>query len=214
MRFKNLITAKDDPESKPIYIMEFKTLKPQLVFKSADNSSFASGTLHPISINAECDLRGQLIALKALKRFKTSYSHLSYAFSDTDAPVPMSWTSTSGFKTWDFICLDPQQNPVAKFSANIWALKKVGNIEFLGPKANSDVVRDEIVVTGMTLFYCMVIRTSSIFSFFGAVFSRPGRDEKGVPTVGSGQVAGSGEGRVDNEGVADKTKISGDALMR
>ncbi|KAF2178158.1 hypothetical protein K469DRAFT_456224, partial [Zopfia rhizophila CBS 207.26] len=174
-KFKSLITEKDDPQSKPIYIVDYKTFKPHLVFKSAaDDSTFASGTLHHISINADCEIRGQPVTLKALKRFKTEYTHLSHAFSNNDAPVPMTWTSTSGFKTWDFICLDTQQMPVAKFSANAWAVKKVGNIEFLGSKAaTSDAVRDEIVVTGLTLFYCMVLRSSSILSFFGAIFSRP-----------------------------------------
>jgi hypothetical protein len=61
----------------------------------------------------------------------------------------MTWTSSGGcFKTWDFVCMDEQQIPVAKFSANLWAIKKVGRIEFLGLKADSDAVRDEIVVTG------------------------------------------------------------------
>ena len=64
--------------------------------------------------------------------------------------------------------------PVAKFSANIWALQKVGNIEFLGDKADSKEAREEIVVTGLTLFYCMCLRTNNILNLFGAIFSRPG----------------------------------------
>lgn len=95
----------------------------------------------------------------------------------------MTWTSSCGLKTWDFICLDEQKMPVAKFSANIWGLKKVGYITFMGsstPGAHaaggnvSDAVREEIVVTGLTLFYCMVLRTNSVLSLFGAIFSRPG----------------------------------------
>lgn len=200
-KFKALITENDDSQSKPIYIVDFKAFKPHLVFKSAvDNSSFASGTLHPISINADCEVRGQLIALKALKRFKTEYTHLSYAFSDTDTPVPMTWITTSSFKTWDFICLDTQHMPVAKFSANIWAVSKVGKIEFVGSRAaSSDAIRDEIVVTGLTLFYCMMLRTSSILSLFGAIFSRPGRDDKNMPTAASEQLTGGDEDHVDAE---------------
>lgn len=73
-KFKALITEKGDPQSKPTYIVDFRTFKPHLVFKSAANdSSFASGTLHTISINADCEIRGQPITLKALKRFKTEY---------------------------------------------------------------------------------------------------------------------------------------------
>ncbi|EDN04112.1 predicted protein [Histoplasma mississippiense (nom. inval.)] len=44
----------------------------------------------------------------------------------------MTWTSSCGLKTWDYICLDEQKMPVAKFSANIWGLKKVGYITFMG----------------------------------------------------------------------------------
>ena len=77
--------------------------------------------------------------------------------------------------------MDEQQMPVAKFSANAWAIKKVGKIEFPGPKADSDAVRDEIVVTGLMLFYCMLFRASNIFAFFGAIFSRPGHDKDAGP---------------------------------
>ena len=185
-KWKALITEKEDPESNSVYIVDFKTLKaPHLVFKSAaDDSTVGTGTLHPISINADCKLHGQSIELKAQKRFKTEYMHLSHAFSDNDAPVPMYWTSNSGFKIWDFICLDQNQLPVAKFSANVWGVKKIGNIEFLGEKAASDAARDEIVVTGLTLFYCMLLRYNNVLSLFGAIFSRPGHNNnKEMPTA-------------------------------
>ncbi|KAG0646622.1 hypothetical protein D0Z07_7488 [Hyphodiscus hymeniophilus] len=178
-RFKALITEKGDSDSRPLYIVDFKAFKPHLVFKSgADGSTIGTGTLHTVSINADCELRGKPIKLEAMKRFKTEYSHLSQAYSDTDEPVPLRWTSGCGFKTWDFICVDSQESPVAKFSANIWATKKIGNIEFLGPKANSEALREEIMVTGLTLFYCMVLRMNNIFSLFGAIFSKPGHHEK------------------------------------
>lgn len=169
------ITQKDKP-SEPLYLVDFHTIKsPHLVFKSpADGTTVGSGTLRAISIDADYEVHGRKGTLKALKRFKTMYTHLSHTFSETDSPVAMTWTSSCGFKTWDFICLDEQQMPVAKFSADTWAMKKVGNIELIGPKATSPAARDEIVVIGMTLFNCMVLRSASILSLFGAIFSRPG----------------------------------------
>lgn len=98
--------------------------------------------------------------------------------SDTDKPVTLTWTSDSNFKTWDFVCVDEQQMPIAKFTANIWAMKKLGKIEFMGPKADREALRDEILVTGLTLVYCMTLRSSSIFSLFGAFFASPGHDKK------------------------------------
>ncbi|KAL2371856.1 hypothetical protein BDBG_03925 [Blastomyces gilchristii SLH14081] len=190
-RFKSLITNKDDPQaSSPIYIVHHKVTKPHLTFKSAaDNTAFATGSLHTFSIDAECEIRGRSTTLKALKRFKTEYMYRSHTFATNGGAEPacLTWTGSCGLKTWDYICLDEKQMPVAKFSANIWAVKKIGTITFLGSNipgvrdtgAVSDAVREEIVVTALTLFYCMVLRTNSVLSLFGAVFSRPGHDERG-----------------------------------
>ena len=179
-KFNALITEKGDPDAKPLYIVDYKTLKPHLVFKHvAENANFGTASFHTFSINADCELRGQPITLKALKRWLTQYEHLSRSFSKTDEPVAMSWHSSSGFKSWDFICVDEEQNPVAKFSANAWSFKKVGNIEFMSSKAGvTDAMREEIIITGISLFYCMLLRSSSILSFFGAIFASPGHLDK------------------------------------
>lgn len=87
----------------------------------------------------------------------------------------MTWTTDSSFTKWDFVCVDQNQMPVAKFTANIWAVKKVGCMEFLGPKANEPLVRDELVVTGLVLFYEMVVRINSVVHLFGAAFTKPGQ---------------------------------------
>ncbi|KAL8711808.1 MAG: hypothetical protein Q9220_003752 [cf. Caloplaca sp. 1 TL-2023] len=181
-KWETRIFSDDDP-SKNLYIIKYQMIKgPHLIVKSPDlKEIIGTGSLHPISINAKYEVAGRKGQLKALKRWKTSYTHLSYAYaSDPDAgPATMTWTSDSDFKTWDFICLDEEQMPVAKFSANLWALKRIGKIEFLGPKANSAAARDEIVTIGLTLAYTMILRTSSLLSFFGAIVARPGPIDKG-----------------------------------
>ncbi|KAL9001694.1 MAG: hypothetical protein Q9188_005339 [Gyalolechia gomerana] len=175
--FKARISDRANP-SDPIYIVDFKvhTTRCIIVKSATDNSTIGAGILHIFSIHPGYELHGRKGTIKALKRWKTSYTHLSNAFAPSpDAPpVTMTWTSSSNFRTWDFVCLDEQQMPVAKFSGNLWGVKKIGNIEFLGPKGSSVAARDEIVVTGLTLFYCMILRTSSILSFFGAIFARTG----------------------------------------
>lgn len=67
----------------------------------------------------------------------------------------MTLTTSSSLKNWDFILLDENLEPVARYSTNVWALKKVGNIEFVGPKAGSKAVRDEVAVVVSTLYYCI-----------------------------------------------------------
>ncbi|KAF1808732.1 hypothetical protein P152DRAFT_462141 [Eremomyces bilateralis CBS 781.70] len=177
--FKARVTEKDDPESKDLYIIDFKALKPNLVFQHAsDGSTFGTSSFHTFAIDADCEFYGQPIKLKAQKRFKTAYAHKSRTYSGTDEPMTLHWTSDYDFKVWDFICVDADQNPIAKYSANCWAMKKIGSIEFIGPKANTDAVREELLMMGLSLYYLMVLRTNSIFSLFGAVFSQPGRESK------------------------------------
>lgn len=190
-KWKALITEHDKP-SNPVYIVDFNTVRsPHIIFKSAtDDITVGTGTLHPISINADYEIRGHKGTLKALKRFRTVYTHLSQAFSDNDAPATMKWTTGYSFKTWDFICQDEQQMPVAKFSANMWAVKKMGKIEFLGPKATSAAARDEIVVTALTLYFCMLLRTNSILSFFGAIVARPGPLDKDKASGSQQEIVG------------------------
>lgn len=74
----------------------------------------------------------------------------------------------------DFICLNEQKEAVAKFSCNIWGVKHIGNIEFVGELAHDQAAREEIAIVGMTLMYCMAVRTGSVASLFGALFARPG----------------------------------------
>lgn len=104
---------------------------------------------------------------------------------DADKPVTLTWTSGSDFKTWDFVCVDEHQMPVTRFVANVWAVKTVGRIEFLGSRAGSEALRDGIVVTGLTLIYCMALRSASLLSFFGVFFASPGYDKKDKSVYGS-----------------------------
>ncbi|KAL9027710.1 MAG: hypothetical protein Q9196_003805 [Gyalolechia fulgens] len=180
--------------SDPVYIVDFKlhTTRCIIVNSATDNTTIGAGIIHFFSIHPDYELHGRKGTIKALKRWKTSYTHLSNAFapSPDSPPVTMTWTSSSNFKTWDFICLDEQQMPVAKFSANLWAIKKVGDIEFMGPKSASVAARDEIVVTGLTLFCCMVARMNNLLTFFGAIFARTGPIKNPTVTTTQQNTAG------------------------
>ena len=79
-------------------------------------------------------------------------------------------------------------------------MKKLGTIEFMGPKAGDAAARDEIVVTALTLFYCMMLRTNNILSFFGAVFARPGPLENDAAAA----AAAAAESRQEISGGLDK----------
>lgn len=168
--------------SEPVYIIDFKALSsPHIIFRSApDERIIGTGTIHAVSINANYEIHGRKGQLKALKRLATEYTYLSLAFSDDGTQEAMRWTANCALKTWDFICLDEQQMPVAKFSVNTFAAKKYVNIEFIGPKATSQDAQEEILITGMTLYQCMLLRCNNMFSLIGAAIASPGPLEKDV----------------------------------
>ncbi|KAJ5176080.1 uncharacterized protein N7482_001957 [Penicillium canariense] len=170
-KLKALITETNKPNASPLYTVDCNLITNNLTFKStADDRVVGTGSVHAFSISPDYQLHGVQGTLKAQRRLHTVYTHQSTTFSDTGAPVKMTWTSSCGFKAWDFVCVDENQEPVARFSANMWAVKKVGKIEMLGPKAFDDAARDEIVVVGFTLYYCWLLRVNNPLNLLGSAF--------------------------------------------
>ncbi|KAJ5638012.1 hypothetical protein N7490_007891 [Penicillium lividum] len=178
-KFHALITEFDtaNPEPKPLYDVSYGMLAPHLKIKSIqEDRQIGTGTVHTISISPDYSLHGSKGTIQAKSRLRTIYTHMSHTFSDTDKPAKMTWSSQSGFTTWDFICCDENQIPVAKFSANVWALKKMAKIEVSGPKAFDTAALDEIVTVGMTLYFCMCIRINNPLNLVGSAFMRTGKE--------------------------------------
>lgn len=178
-----LIKDACNPEAAPLYQVALQVvMAPHLQFKSIEGNGIerlvGTGTIHTFSISPDYELYGKPATLKAQKRFSTYYTHMSTAFSDTKEPVTMTWTSNTDFKGWDFVCVDHNQVPVAKFSSKIWAVKKFGTIELLGPKADDPAARDEIVVIAVTLFYCMYLRVNNPFNLLGSAFMSKDKAEQ------------------------------------
>lgn len=183
LQFRNTISERDGNSLVPRYVQHFKPSKPQLRFNSADDKTqIGFGTVNHVSITGECTVDGHKIELKPLKRWATKYNYLSHAFaaqSDPATPVPITWTGIGGFKIWSFVCLDANQLPIAKFSANVWAWKSVGKIQFEKKEDElSEEQKNEVVVTGLTVFYMMTTRINNPFSLIGSAFAKPGPVEE------------------------------------
>ncbi|KAI9037253.1 uncharacterized protein KD926_000690 [Aspergillus affinis] len=187
-------SSSPEPSDSALYRIDTQsTRRPQMLFRRANapesSPPFGTGTLHTFSINPDYTLHNTSQPLTATKRFRTSYTYQSAIFSRVPGQTEtMTWTSTSGFKNWDFILLDGDMLPVARYSSRVWAVRKWGKIEFLGERTEDERAREEIVVTGLVLFFCMVVRASSIFAFFGACFYRPGVNVKRSLEGGKGDV--------------------------
>ncbi|KAJ6110605.1 hypothetical protein N7486_002840 [Penicillium sp. IBT 16267x] len=179
-KFKSLVSDINKPDE-PLYIIKYKMFSPkQIIYKSAStNDVIGTSSIHMVSIDADYECRGQRDTLVAQKRFKTLYTHRSgFLKNPQGQPAVMTWSGDVGVSTWDFVCTDEQQMPVAKFTANLWGMKKIGEIKLMGSSSHDGGVRDEMLITGMTLAYCMVVRTGNIFSLLGSIFGDPAHDKK------------------------------------
>jgi hypothetical protein len=203
-KFRNVVSEKNGSNLTPLYIQHFRPTKPQLRIEDAtNNTKIASGTINNVSIAAECSIRGQTIAIKPLKKWKTQYNYLSTALSSTSSPVAVSWVTNSTMKTWDFLCLDSTtQLPIAKFSVNLWALKQVGNFYFEKSAAEvSRELREEVVVTGLTILYVMMTRMNNPLHLLGATFAKAGKVDNDATTA-------EGVELEERRGDGSKTKVA------
>lgn len=178
-KFTNNVSEVNGSSLKPLYIQHFGMRKPNLRYNAPDDKTeLATGTINTFHISGECHIGGRTIELKPLRRLETQYNYLSYAFADIadpKTPVAVSWVARFTKKTWDFVCIDAAQMPIAQFSANLWKLVEVGNIYFAKSAATvTDAQRDEVVFTGLTIFYIMVTRMNNPLHLLGAAFSKPG----------------------------------------
>ncbi|KAI4663080.1 uncharacterized protein J4E79_004394 [Alternaria viburni] len=176
-KFRNIVASKGAGQQlTPLYVQHFRPAKPQLRFERAsDQTIIAKGTIHSFSISGDCIIHGQEVILKPLKRWKTKYNYLSHALGG----IPITWTANSTMKVWDFVCINSAtQESIAKFSVNLWAMKQVGNFYFEKTEEEvTEALRDEVVVTGLTLLYLMMTRMNNPIHLLGAAFAKPGKVE-------------------------------------
>jgi hypothetical protein len=186
-KFSSFIYTPSD-HTKPLYSVGFKTLKSRITFKNANGEFFGSGYLPGISIDTNCTIHGKELKLQAQKRWSFRYEYISNVFTKGEngegKPQTMTWVCETGLKFWDYVLLDSKQMPVARFRANMWGIKRIGWLELLGEVKEREELRDEVVVTGITLFYLTVVRVNSLPSVFGAIFASPRKTVKGKDKIG------------------------------
>merc|ERR1711964_773725 len=67
---------------------------------------------------------------------------------------------------------------VARFNPRYLGVRKIATIELFGAQAWNPLAVEEVLITGITLYLCMIYRTSSFVPFLSAVVARPGKDYK------------------------------------
>jgi hypothetical protein len=137
------------------------------------------GRIHALKIDCETKIRGRTARVSAAKKWLTRYNYASTAFaSDPSRPAVMTWNSNSTWKCLDFALRDENDQLVARFNPRYLGVRKVATFEMFGPKAWDSLAVEEVLITGVTLYICMVYRMSNIVPFLSAVVARPGKDYK------------------------------------
>jgi hypothetical protein len=93
-------------------------------------------------------------------KLRSSYTYSSPAFQNQD----VTWTSKSDWKNLDYVLLDENLLPVARYTTegiSLLSWSKLGKIEFLDPGTLSSAMKDEIVVVGLTLAYNVLTALAS-----------------------------------------------------
>ena len=183
---KMQLLVTDTTTNAPVALAHCNLRTPHLDFRTADDShSFGTGEIHYVSIHSDYTLNSFSGELRASSRWYTRYQHLSPNFGTPSNPMVMSWSSKSSFKDWDFICSDENGEAVARFSTRVWALKRIGVIEFVGPKAESLEARREILVTGTLLHHTMLTRVNNPLNLMYSICGKAGpiQKEEGVQGV-------------------------------
>jgi hypothetical protein len=61
---------------------------------------------------------------------------------------------------------------VARFHSNVWAVTKLGLLEFIGDY--SAKTKEEICITGFSVYYNWLLRMNNVFQVFGAIGAKTG----------------------------------------
>ncbi|KAF2110297.1 hypothetical protein BDV96DRAFT_583783 [Lophiotrema nucula] len=128
-------------------------------------------------IDCNTTIRGREVRLSADSRLMTRYKYPSIAFAENEKkPTIMTWKCNSKWRCFDFDLLDESGKVVAKFLPKYLGVRKWATIQMYGPRAWDSLATEEVIITGLSLYFCMIYRASSPVPLVGALTSRKGKD--------------------------------------
>ncbi|KAJ9654568.1 hypothetical protein H2198_006383 [Neophaeococcomyces mojaviensis] len=185
---KNTITITEPGNDDPIYHGKlnpwtlktvYRTGSPTVKGIDSESNIIGHASIGLFKPDCETDIRGRPIRLSAAKRLLTIYNYPSLAYATNPGrPAVMTWKSNSCFKAFDFDLLDEDGKLVGRFNPRCLSVRKAATVELFGAKAWDQQAAEEVLITGLTLYICMVYRASSPVPLVGALISRPGKDYK------------------------------------
>ena len=194
---KNTVSITEPGHDTPIYLGKLNPWTLKTVYRQVDknnpisnvksdssvsddaSSVIGEGNIGWFNIDCQTQIRGRAVRLSADSRLYTRYTYPSLAYASSPSkPEMMTWKSNSTFKVFDFDLLDSDHKVVARFSPRYLGIRKIATIELFGAKAWTTEALEEVLITGLTMYICMIYRSSSIVSLAGALTGRKGKDYK------------------------------------
>jgi hypothetical protein len=194
---KNTVVVTEPGHDEPLYLAKLNpwTLKttwrtgPAAVTSMATDSDsdtdapkdeiIGEGRIRAFKIDCETTIRSRNVRVSAAKKWLTRYNYPSTAFSEDPArPAVMTWNSNSNWKYLDMDLRDEDNELVAKFNPRYLGTRKLCTFEMIGTKAWDSSAVEEVLITGITLYICMIYRMSNLVPFVSAIVARPGKDYK------------------------------------
>ncbi|KAF2732870.1 hypothetical protein EJ04DRAFT_513619 [Polyplosphaeria fusca] len=195
---------RENEESEPLYLQKWNgwTMKstfktgaavtaamqkdPDAVSINSDASTLADDTdiigtsrVRAVHIDIDATHRGRALRISAAKKLMTRYNYASLAYAtDPHKPAVMTWKANSWVKCFDFDLLDESGRLVARFNPKYFGIKKFASVEMFGPLAWDKQATEEVLITGLSMYMCMVYRSMSWVPLVGAIVARPGKDYK------------------------------------
>ncbi|KAF4556442.1 Hypothetical protein D9617_1g083200 [Elsinoe fawcettii] len=173
--FKTRIHDEASLEGQPMYIADFKlwAWRPKVFLKSGDgNTVIGAGVLPNFTISPTLTIHGRDIKIEAARKLKTHYVYPSQTILSSGHPQTMTWITTNTAKWWHFNLLDENQQPIARYSVNFWALKEFAYLEIMGDYAHNEKAVEEILATAFTVYSCILYRSNNIFNLLGSAFHK------------------------------------------
>jgi hypothetical protein len=185
-KFRNEICVEaPDGSLTPLYTMHFRNSKSQLLFeRAADKTHIATSTLHLLSADGDCIINGQETKLKLREGSTAEHNYTSHALDG----VPVSWVAHVHFKEHTWVCTNAAtQEPIARFSIHPWHMKQIADFYFEKSAEELDErLRDEVVVTGLTILYIHNGRGTTLQNLLDAKFPRSRKADEGAERAGEG----------------------------
>lgn len=156
---KNKADIVDPTASVPgiLYTMELHLTKPHIrVGVPTEGTTIATANIHVLSTKFDLEVRGQSFQMKP----ESALSQKIYVF---DSPAlggyKLSWNAIESSSGMKMTCLDAQGGQLGQLKTDPADAESAGEVQISGIAVQKRDLREEIIVTALTIFYLYRRRT-------------------------------------------------------